>query len=201
MINFLNSWAQKIIVVTIICSIIEMSLPEGKNKKYIKMVSGIYVVFTILGPIISKINLKDDLKIEKYLEKFNNNNVLETSINIDNNQYIEEVYKEKLCIEIMNNISKLGYKTNEINVEIETKDEKTYGNILYLTLKIDKINNKDEDKIKIEPVVIGKEKVEKDNKICEEEKEEIKTYLEKIYYIDKEKINIIRINCNLLNRN
>ena len=86
-------------------------------------------------------------------------------------------------------------------MEIETKDDKTYGNILYLTLKIDKINNKDKDKIKIEPVVIGKEKVEKDNKICEEEKEEIKTYLEKIYYIDKEKINIIRINCNLLNRN
>ena len=34
MIKFINSWAQGIILAVIIATIIEIILPEGKNKKY-----------------------------------------------------------------------------------------------------------------------------------------------------------------------
>ena len=68
MVNWLNTWAQRIIIVVIICTIIEMILPEGKNKKYIKIVMGIYVVFTIISPIIAKINNKEKIDLEKYLD-------------------------------------------------------------------------------------------------------------------------------------
>ena len=36
MISWFNSWAQGIILAVIIVTILEMIVPEGKNKKYIK---------------------------------------------------------------------------------------------------------------------------------------------------------------------
>ena len=38
MISWFNSWAQGIILAVIIVTILEMIVPEGKNKKYIKIV-------------------------------------------------------------------------------------------------------------------------------------------------------------------
>ena len=42
-----------------IATILEMILPEGKNKKYIKKIIGIYILFAVLSPIISKITGKE----------------------------------------------------------------------------------------------------------------------------------------------
>ena len=41
MINFLKTWCENIVVVLIISVIIEMILPEGKNKKYVQVIIGI----------------------------------------------------------------------------------------------------------------------------------------------------------------
>ena len=65
MIKFINSWAQGIILAVIIATIIEIILPEGKNKKYVKTVIGVYILFTIIYPLIKKAgyyveNLFDD---------------------------------------------------------------------------------------------------------------------------------------------
>ena len=169
MVEFLNTWAQRIIVVVIICTIIEMILPEGKNKKYIKTVTGLYVVFTIISPIISKINLKESLNLEKYLN-FSEENTVETSVILDNNKYIEELYKENLSSDIIAKIRVLGYDVASINVDIETKNEETYGSILSLKLKIVKNNeDKKENKIQIEPVIIGKEKLNEEIELHSEE--------------------------------
>ena len=54
MIKFINSWAQGIILAVIIVTIIEIILPEGKNKKYVKTVIGVYILFTIIYPLINK---------------------------------------------------------------------------------------------------------------------------------------------------
>ena len=37
-------WAENIIIVVIISIIIEMILPEGNSKKYVKVVSGLYLL-------------------------------------------------------------------------------------------------------------------------------------------------------------
>lgn len=55
MISWFNSWAQGIILAVIIVTILEMIVPEGKNKKYIKIVMGVYITFTIISPIITKV--------------------------------------------------------------------------------------------------------------------------------------------------
>lgn len=194
MVDFLNTWAQKIIVVIIICAIIEMILPEGKNKKYIKTVIGIYVVFTIIGPIISKINTKEGLNLEKYLENIKPN-LVETSVNLDNNKYVEDIYKEKIGLDIKEKIKSLGYEVKKIEIQVETEAKETYGSIQSINLTVCKRKETQESKIKIEPVVIGKEKINEETKISEEEVEKIKSYLGEIYFIDKEKIIIRRLQC------
>ena len=54
MVAFISNWAQGIIVAVIIASIIEMILPEGSSKKYIKVVIGVYILFVIVTPIVNQ---------------------------------------------------------------------------------------------------------------------------------------------------
>ena len=48
MINAMSTWAKSIILAVIVSTIIQMILPEGNNKKYIKTVIGLYILFTII---------------------------------------------------------------------------------------------------------------------------------------------------------
>ena len=52
MISFLSSWAEQVILAVIIATILELILPNSKNKKYVQMVIGVYVLFNIISPII-----------------------------------------------------------------------------------------------------------------------------------------------------
>ena len=48
MISFISSWAEQIVLAVVVATIIELILPKNKNKKYIQMVIGVYVLFNIL---------------------------------------------------------------------------------------------------------------------------------------------------------
>lgn len=189
MVEIINSWAQKIILVVIICTILEMILPDGKNKKYIKTVIGIYVVFTIISPIISNLNNEKSLNLEQYFN-LNNSETIEVS-SLDTNIYIEEVYKEKLEEDIKNKLNAINYEVKNINIEIETEDEKTYGTILKIELGITKQKEKTENNIKINKIVIGENNnTQIESEISEEEKQNIKKIIYENYGVDGEKIII-----------
>lgn len=71
MISFISSWTQGIIVSVIIASIIEMILPDGNSKKYVKVVIGVFILFSIVSPVINKftkkeINISSIVDVEKY---------------------------------------------------------------------------------------------------------------------------------------
>lgn len=188
MVEVINSWAQKIIIVIIICTIIEMLLPEGKNKKYIKTVIGIYVVFTIISPIITKINT-GSLDLSKYIS-FTSNETVETSINIDTNKYIEQVYKDKLKKDIKVKLESINYNVHKIELEIEAENEENYGAIIKLGLEVsEQVQEQKKSNIQINKIVIGEEKIENSG-ISDKEKEKIKQYLAEIYYINEENIVI-----------
>lgn len=187
MVNFLNSWAQRIIVVIIICTIIEMILPKGKNKNYIKTVIGIYVVFTIISPIISKLN--GNINFDKYLNIKNNyNSTIEVSSNINTNEYVEKVYKGKLEQDIKNKLSDINYDVNNIEIEVETSDNSMYGDILKLKLQVSEKNKENKNEIKINTIQIGETKAK--TKISSEEADTIKKYLSEAYNIDVTKIDV-----------
>ena len=85
MINNLNTWVQGIIIAIIVSSIIQMLLPENKNKKYIKAIIGIYILFSILSPVVGKNLDLSEYNLDKYLASSS------SSINEENIVYDENI--------------------------------------------------------------------------------------------------------------
>ena len=72
--NWISGWIQGIIIAVIIGTIIEMLLPDGNCKKYVKVVIGVYILFSIVSPVITKVTgnefrVSDIYDIKKYLQK------------------------------------------------------------------------------------------------------------------------------------
>lgn len=64
MIRFFREWCVDLILSSFIVSILEMLVPEGKIKKYIRVVTGVYMIFVILNPILLKL---DKVNVEQEL--------------------------------------------------------------------------------------------------------------------------------------
>jgi len=173
-IEFINSWVIGIIIAIVISTIIEMILPDGTIKKYVRTVIGAYIVFVIVSPIITKLTGKEIL-----LSSFKIPEVHATEQTaIDTNAYIESTYINTIKQDIIDNIKEKGYKVNEISIEIET-DEENYGNINKIDLKISKENAQNSN---IEPVEINISEAPKEAEtIPEEEIQELKEFLEENY--------------------
>ena len=196
MIKFINSWAQGIILAVIIATIIEIILPEGKNKKYVKTVIGVYILFTIIYPLINKFTKTNiNTLIEnttKQMSTYQENN----SLKIDTDKYIENTYKKKIEEDIRANEKNLNITS--LNVYIETEDENRYGMLNSLVMKVEKNetskknNNVNQIKeINISKNVQNNEMIEnKDKTVTEKEINEFKEYINATYYLEKEKIHI-----------
>lgn len=197
MINFINSWAQGIILAVIIATIIEIILPEGKNKKYVKTVIGIYILFTIIYPLINKFTkLNINTLIEnttKQMSTYQENN----SLKIDTDKYIESTYKKKIEEDIKNKANEKNLNITFLNVYIETEDENRYGMLNNLVMKVEKgkTNEKNSNTVnQIKEVNISKnaqnnETIE-NKTVTEKEINEFKEYINATYYLEKEKIHI-----------
>ena len=186
--DFLAGWINGIIIAIIINTIIELIIPEGKNKKYIRTIMGIYISFVIISPIIIKIkdtdiNLNDliqDYEVEDYS--------IQTSI--DANKYIEDTYITKIKQDIEEKLLQKKYEVISSDITIENEDENSYGELLKISLKINKIENNN-DKVEIvKKVNINSNDEEEKIEISEEEKEELKEYLQSVYGTDKEDIEV-----------
>ncbi|MBQ2836109.1 MAG: stage III sporulation protein AF [Clostridia bacterium] len=148
MINFMSSWAEQIVLAVIVATIIEMILPKNKNKKYIQMVIGVYVLFNIISPIIKN---KDDFSIEKYnIENYENNfqyEVDQTSMN----KKLEKIYLEELEQIVISRFEENNYEVVKCNIDAELDSTKKNAGIHSITVKIQGGNSKkDADEIKRE---------------------------------------------------
>ncbi len=184
MVNWLNSWLRGIVIAVIISTIIEMIIPNGNIKKYIKTVMGVYLIFVIISPIISKITGKE-IDILKYINSQTKKYEQKEIATIDTNTYIEQIYKENIKQDITKNLEEKGYKIKKIEAEIET-EEIDYGKIKKLKIGIVKENKN------IEPVEISvnKEDKTKEENISQEEVLNIKTFLETTYGVNQKDIII-----------
>lgn len=202
MIAGLSNWGQGIIVAVVIGTLIELILPNGNNKKYVRVVIGIYILFTIIFPIISKIK-KDDFDInkvfdtEKYeqeLEK--NDNKIETKLADNNSRTIKDIYISNLKTDIKSKLKEKGYDVISSNIEI--KDDKNYTIekiILDLSIIEEQETQNNIEKVNIEKVEIKIENNTEEQKekstIAKKEKDKIKEFLSKTYDIDEKNIEII----------
>jgi len=195
MIEFLSSWAQEIIVAVIIATLIEMILPNSSSKKYVKVVIGMYILFTIVSPIIKKVGGKDinlnTIDIEKYEQQISkSDNTISRKFEDNNTRSIKDIYVSNLKADISAKLKEKGYEIDTSDIQI--KDDENYT-IEKITLKLIKMEQKQEknNEIVINTVEIGNTISQKDRKtLSDDDKQEVKDYISETYDIDKKNINI-----------
>lgn len=198
--GFLNSWLQGIIIAVVVTTIIEMILPSGNSKKYIKVVLGVYVVFNIITPVInqffhSDLELSSILNIEEYTKKMETYEVNTKDIKIEetNEQNIKEIYQSNLKKDMKAKLKEKGYEVKQIEMEIEKEESYQIKQISLLLEKGAEVKEENiEEQVNIAEIEeveikIGEskeeEKQEVKSKITEREKKEIKEYLTSVYEI------------------
>lgn len=167
MIEWVTSWAQGIIIAVIIATIIEMILPDGNCKKYIKVVIGVYILFSIISPVITKItgkdfNISEEFNLDKFYAEADSKSIY-NELNSNNSNNVMDIYITNLKSDITAKLKNKGYEVIDCNIEI--KDEETYE-ISSLNLSLKKINENDNNKNESSNNNINKvEKVEEINEI------------------------------------
>ena len=220
MVEWISDWAESIIVAVIIATIIEMLLPEGNSKKYIKVVIGVYVLFTIITPIINKftgekVDISDILDLDTYIAEVNASVKMQNTIQDNNQSSIMGMYSSGIKDDIKAKIEAKGYIVNDVDIDIA--DDESYI-IERIVLDLEKEGKKEEadnnidaknsgnEENKVEEVEIvnkveislvsnaeeDKEETDnnKKNELSNGEKNELKEYLSGVYEVDDDKITI-----------
>ena len=216
MIEWISNWAGGIVVAVIIGTVIEMILPSGNSKKYIKVVIGIYVLFTIVSPVITKftgetIAVSDILDLDKYVEEAED---VAIQNNIQSNNQIMEVYSSGIKEDLKAKIEAKGYMVNSIDIGIANdesysitditidveKEEKVDGNEMVeneentgeadSTNKVEQIENVNKVEISIADDSTNSNKNSNEDSLSNSEKKELKEYLSSVYEVNKNNIII-----------
>lgn len=206
MITFFSGWAKQIIIAVVVTSIIELLLPENKNKKYIKIVMGIYILFCIISPIIDKKELLqfDNIKLGEPATAIDN--VKTEEVNQESmDERLQELYVQELENNIKTKVTQEGYVVNSCRVDAVLYGDNEKRGINKISLNISKKesdlkdnleNSQNVKSIKKVDIKLGLSKYYDENKeeTCPENaKDEVKflkEILSQYYEIDKNKIHI-----------
>lgn len=133
MINFISSWVEQIVLAVIVATIIEMILPQNKNKKYIQMVIGVYVLFNIISPII---NNKEGFSIEKFnIENYETKSQYEIDQS-SMDERLEKIYLEELENTVISKFEENDFEVSKCNVDAVLDTTKKNAGIHSITVKI-----------------------------------------------------------------
>lgn len=198
MVSFISSWAQQIIFAVIIGTILQMLIPEGKNKKYIKIIIGVYVLFAVISPVIGK-NI--DLNLDKFNITLENTT---TSLETANQDEINNLYLTNLKQDIIAKLENKGYGCENTTIETNEKYEVekiTITGIYELEDSEDEndTSTSNNDVTPINEVSINQVQIgEKENSIKEQvvkgipksEEKSLKEYLSETYNVQEKNITI-----------
>ena len=178
MLDFFVSWAEQLIIAIIIIVVIEMILPsESSYKKYIKVILGIFLMYTVISPILS--NQLNNFEFKQILaNNEKENNIKTNTISFDSQ--IEETYKLKLKENMEDFIKSKGYEIKKMDTELQYIDEKI--EIKKLSLELVRTNNK--------KIIIDKVNLQNEEKKTDQDLEILKNEISLNYDIDISNIDI-----------
>lgn len=139
MVNFLSSWTKSLCLALIVVSILEILLPNNKTKKYIKMIMGLYILFSIISPFIQNSN-KFDLNGIDFNEYIENAEQTDAQI-IDQtsmDKRLTEIYIQELEKDITQKIEEKGYMVNKCKVSANISNDNQNSGIDKIILKLKK---------------------------------------------------------------
>lgn len=133
MINFMSSWAEQIVLAVVVATIIELILPQNKNKKYIQMVIGVYVLFNIISPIIKS---KESFSIEKYnIENYETKSEYEVDQS-SMDKRLEKIYLEELKNKVISKFEDNDFNVIKCNIDAELNTSKKNAGIHSISVKL-----------------------------------------------------------------
>lgn len=136
MIEFMSSWVKGLGLAIVIVSILEMLLPNNKTKKYIRVVMGVYILFTIISPFVSNqevFNL-NDINLEEYSTAQTSTSLNQTSMD----ERIKELYIEELEKDITKKLTEKRYEVTSCKVKAEISDKEEETKISKIKLNVKK---------------------------------------------------------------
>ncbi len=157
MISFLSSWAEQVILAVIIATILELILPNGKNKKYVQMVIGVYVLFNIISPIIKNKEklVFSEIDLDKYIT---------TSTKVEQSSMdarLEKIYLDELENNIKSKFKNAGIEIIKCTIDAELDTTKKNAGIHSIDVKVKNVD--DEKKIsKIKQEIIEEYEISED---------------------------------------
>lgn len=193
--NWISGWIQGIIIAVIIGTIIEMLLPDGNCKKYVKVVIGVYILFSIVSPVITKVTgnefrVSDIYDINTYIEVSAKN----SQENIENSRQnqIKQVYITNLKNDMKQKIQEKGYSVKSLTLEISNDEQYTLKKIFAQVSKRKNEENNEVKEINEINITISNttENIEEDISISTKEQNDLKAYLSGIYNLEEKNINI-----------
>lgn len=173
MINFMSTWVKNLSLALVVISILEMLLPNNKTKKYVKVIMGLYVLFSIISPFIDnqdKINLS---QFNSYVET--SEDVVQTDSQIDQSSMdkrLNEIYEQELQKDIERKIKNKGYEVESCRIDAHISQEDT--GIEKIIIKIAKKIGEEEKEDTLEDRMVSEiQKIQKvEVKVSENEDEE-----------------------------
>lgn len=205
MIKWISNGASAIIVAVIIATIIEMILPEGNCKKYIKVVLGVYILFTIISPVVSKftgksLDVSSIIDLNQYIEEVKEKEKVQNSLQEENSASIRDIYIGNLKADMQNKLKAKGYTVTEIKLDVGYDDNYTLKKITLSAIKEDEENIEEEQNTEsinmINEIIIDisntneeiyNNKEEKSN-LSNQDITKIKEYLSSVYEIAEKNI-------------
>lgn len=193
--NWISGWIQGIIIAVIIGTIIEMLLPDGNCKKYVKVVIGVYILFSIVSPAITKVTgnefrVSDIYDINTYIEV----STKSSQENIENSQQnqIKQVYITNLKNDMKQKIQEKGYSVKSLTLEISNDEQYTLKKIFAQVTKRKNEENNEVKGVNEINITISNttENIEEDISISTKEQNDLKAYLSGIYNLEEKNINI-----------
>lgn len=157
MISFLSSWAEQVILAVIIATILELILPNSKNKKYVQMVIGVYVLFNIISPVIKNKEklVFSEINLDKYIT---------TSTKVEQSSMdarLEKIYLDELENNIKSKFKNAGIEIIKCTIDAELDTTKKNAGIHSIDVKVKNVD--DEQKIsKIKQEIIEEYEISED---------------------------------------
>lgn len=197
MVDWFRMWSRSIIVAVVISTIIEMILPENNSKKYIKILIGMFIVYSIISPMMSKFSgteLDDIIENqEKYLQASSSNLAIYDSKGSINDMSVKSIYSESIKKDMMLKLKSIGYVVEDLNLTIAKDDS---YNIEGVNIRIKEKNESTEkqaqslvETVKYVIIKLDKQK-HSESVVNENEKNKIKKVISEDYGVDFSKIDV-----------
>lgn len=155
-----------IVLVILLTTFLDMLLPSNKMRPYLKMVMGLFILVSILNPVLNLILRQQN--IEVFASQQGSTIYEEKSIQQAGGKLAEVTRQEILRayaqrIEVqMASLLKLieGVEDVEVKVELKEGGQKTGAediDSIFVSIAQKKVEDAEKDSIKIKPIIIGKE--------------------------------------------